>query len=409
MNSKDIKRIVHITTVDIGGAYKAVERLSKALNATGSFNSQILLRNKINPANDGTEFLQSSLMRLMSKARNGVNLLSTHGDISGDILGSDIAGHELIREADIIVIHWINSFINEHSIEKILRLDKPVYIMLHDMWHFTGGCHSDGYCGGYENGCIACPHMMASRTPAKNLSKKVALYAGRNVMVVSPSEYEASEARKSPVFKDAEIVVMGNCIDTDIFMPYDSSDVIAKYNLPTDKPLILFTSVTAGKNNKNKGFEYLLEALNRLDEDDAHLLILGSVDTESTDRIKQSFTRLGYIHDERELARLYSAADVTVVPSLQESFSYSVCESLACGTPTVSFAVSGILDQVEHCKNGYLAKFKDSEDLANGIRYCINHGESMKKTCVELAKRFNYASVAGRWQELVNSRESNIR
>lgn len=399
-------KIVHITTVDIGGAYKAVERLSRALNVSGKCESSILLRNKLNASSDGEVFLNSALKSTISKLKNGINLLATHGEISRDILASDVTNHRLVKEADIIVVHWINSFLNEKSIGLLFELNKPVYIMLHDMWHFTGGCHSDGYCGGFERGCITCPHTkLCSSVASANLKRKIELYAGQDVTVVAPSRYEAEEAKKSPVFCDTRVVTIGNCIDVEIFKPADSTDVIKKYGIPQDKPLVLFSSVIAGKNNKNKGFDYLLSALEQLDKAEVHLLILGSTDEESVSRIRQSYTRLGYVNSEIELAKLYSMADVTVVPSLQESFSYSVCESLACGTPTVSFAVGGIKDQVEHLKNGYLAEYKNSTDLAKGIKYCIENKKSMSEECRLRAMRFGYDKIARKWDSVISPEE----
>lgn len=400
MKKSNPLKILHITTVDIGGAYKAVERLSEALNTSDKYESKILLRNKVNESNCGEVYLDNPVKTIVSKFKNAINLVSTHGEVTIDILGSDVSKHHMVQEADIIVIHWINSFLNEKSIEKIINLGKPTYIMLHDMWHFTGGCHSDGYCGGYERGCYECPHLKkGSKAAHNNLLRKMSLYKDKDVVILSPSNYEANAAKSSPVFEKNDIRVIGNCVNTDIFRKVDDISVSDIPGVITDKPLVLFTAVSAGKSNANKGFEYLMDALGKLHEDEVHLLILGNIDDESLRGIKQTYTRLGYIIDEKMLAKIYNIADVTVVPSLQESFSYSVCESLACGTPTVSFAVGGILDQVVHKENGYLAKYKDTDDLAKGIRYCVEHGDAMQSRCIDKAKQFSYDSIVKKWAE----------
>ena len=73
------------------------------------------------------------------------------------------------------------------------------------------------------------------------------------------------------------------------------------------------------------------------------------------------------------LAKLYSAADVMVVPSLQENLSNAIMESLACATPVVGFNIGGNKDMIEHKKNGYLAEPFDVTDLKNGIEWTLKN------------------------------------
>src|SRR5690606_18588812 len=70
---------------------------------------------------------------------------------------------------------------------------------------------------------------------------------------------------------------------------------------------------------------------------------------------------------------IYNAADIFIAPSLAEVFGYVILEALRCGTPVIAFNTGGIPDLIEHKGNGYLAKYKDAEDLAAGIKYCLNN------------------------------------
>jgi glycosyltransferase involved in cell wall biosynthesis len=79
---------------------------------------------------------------------------------------------------------------------------------------------------------------------------------------------------------------------------------------------------------------------------------------------------LGRLRDETLIAA-YAAADVLVVPSRQEAFCQTATEALACGTPVVAFAATGLLDVVEHQGCGYLAQPYDSTDLARGILWVL--------------------------------------
>lgn len=399
MNNKEI-RIVNVTTVGIGGAYRAVERLNSAINECTDISSSILLRNKAFSDNVGEEILDNPIKTFISKTKNFINILFSSGDISRDLLGSDILRHELVQNADVIVIHWINSFLSYATMKKVMSLGKPVVIFLHDMWHFTGGCHSDGYCGQYTSGCMNCPlERPFKRIAKKNLSDKEALY--KDVKVVSPSEEYLKLAHSSLVFKNNDIVCIGNTVDTALYTSINKEELYSKYNLDSSVPIVLFTADTAGKQNANKGFDILVRALRRFKKNEIFLLILGNIAKEDMEGVLAEYSCWGYVHDEKKMIEAYNLADVTVVPSLQESFCYSVCESMACGTPVVAFPVGGIKDQIDHLENGYLARFKDEEDLANGIRFCIENKEKLSDYANDKAQTFSYSSIAAKWKMLI--------
>ncbi|NQV02863.1 MAG: glycosyltransferase, partial [Bacteroidia bacterium] len=112
----------------------------------------------------------------------------------------------------------------------------------------------------------------------------------------------------------------------------------------------------------------------------------------------------GHVRNDKMLVDLYSAADVTVLPSLQEAFGQMATESMACGTPVVAFDGTGLTDIVEHKKNGYLASRADITDLAIGINWVLTNGErheilaaNARSTAVE---QFDIRKVARRFIDL---------
>ena len=121
---------------------------------------------------------------------------------------------------------------------------------------------------------------------------------------------------------------------------------------------------------------------------------------------------MGYIKSEYIMAELYNLADVYVSPSLQESFGFTVCESLACGTPVVAFPVGGLVEQIEHQKNGYLAENFSSEDIAKGIVYCTddNEQERLAKNASSTASKYYSTNLAKSYktyfETLTDRRES---
>ena len=102
-------RIVHITTVDEGGAYKAVVRMQEALRLVG-IDSHVLLRNKLHKEHEGEVYLDNAVKSIVSKGKNFLNLLFSKQEIAYEGFGSNILRHPIVKNADIVVIHWCNSF-----------------------------------------------------------------------------------------------------------------------------------------------------------------------------------------------------------------------------------------------------------------------------------------------------------
>ena len=405
----DIK-ILHITTIDVGGAYKAAQRIRESLQLQ-DIDSTILFRNKTKKSTEGIEYIDSFPKYMISKLKNGINLLlSRNGNIIREALGSDISGHPSLKEADVIVLHWVNSFLSPKSLKKILSLGKPVVWIMHDMWPYTGGCHCDMYCGRYRDTCKECPlvvHKWGKSVSSKNFKDKQEVYNQFNFYVIGPSRCSVKNVQDSQLLKNQMIYYIPNCINTKVYYPRDKDQVKRKLQLPLDKKIVLFGADNAGTEDKNKGFAYLLKALKYLDDKDIFLLIFGRTSDKTLQGIRQNYQTVGYIENEDEMSEIYSAADVMVTPSIQESFGFTCCEALACGIPVTAFGIGGLLDQIEHKKNGYLAELYNSEDLARGISYCISHSEELGQAAYKKAQQFSYEVVGKQYKELFESAKSN--
>ena len=156
-----------------------------------------------------------------------------------------------------------------------------------------------------------------------------------------------------------------------------------------------------------KGFDLLYEGLKQLSaqwSDMAELIIFGSSEPENPPDFGLPVHYLGRLHDDVSLALLYAAADVMVVPSRQEAFGQTASESLACGTPVVSFGATGLLDIIDHKINGYLADPFDTSDLAAGINWVLSDNFRHKELCIKAREKaaacFDIEKVAGQYAEL---------
>jgi glycosyltransferase involved in cell wall biosynthesis len=170
--------------------------------------------------------------------------------------------------------------------------------------------------------------------------------------------------------------VIHNGLDPEQYKPIDKPLARELMKLPQDKQLILFGALGA-TSDRRKGFHLLQPALQRLSQsagrgnENIEIVVFGASQPENAIDLGFKSHYLGSLHDDIALALVYSAADVMIVPSVQEAFGQTASESLACGTPVVCFDSTGLKDIVEHQKNGYQAKCFSAEDLANGIAWVL--------------------------------------
>lgn len=394
--------VLHITTIDTGGAFKAAYRLHESLQLQG-IESKLLVRTKLNPASEVEETFTNLVESVLSKGKNGINMLFSKGDIVFDKFGTDVSKHRLVQESTVIVLHWINSFLSCKDIEKLGELRKPIIWVMHDMWLFTGGCHVDGYCGKYAGRCGNCPLISGEKEndlSRKNFLRKMEMMKKLNVTIIGPSEWIVEQAKKSEILRGKEVVHIANTLNTNIFHPlFDRENIRRRYGISSNKKVILFGAADNGTENENKGFKYLREAFQYLPVEKYVLLIFGNTGKNLNLPEQLEVVKVGYVSEEEKMVELYNASDVLVNPSNQESFGYTVCEAMACGTPAVGFPIGGIKEQIQHRENGYLAKYHDVEDLAAGIGYCAENREVLSENACRWAQKYSYGKIGREYKK----------
>lgn len=307
--------------------------------------------------------------------------------------------------ADVVHFHWITAGMLRP--EDLLRVRKPMVWSLHDMWAFTGGCHYDEECGRWKQACGACPMLGSSKE--HDLSRRVHDRKRRafaqlkdKLTVVGLSRWMASCASQSSLMRDLHVVNLPNPIDTQAFKPVDRRVAKEILGLPLDRPLVLFGAVNATADPR-KGFAHLSAALKNLPVGSVELAVLGASRPAVPPDLGHAMHYIGRLHDDASLCVLYNAADVTVVPSLQENLSNTVVESLACGTPVVAFNIGGNSDMVDHGVNGALAPAFDADAMAEGIRWVLEplRKEALRTAARSIAvERFGETAVCRRYEAL---------
>ncbi len=378
-------KVVHIQ-YSIDSAGRAAIRLQHAFNNVDVQSCIVSLQHSMH-GNTSIKYLGPNA-RLISRVEDKIQAYLTKkcnkqlGTFSYPVLGNNVARLEEVKNADIIYIHWaLKGLLNFRSVKQIASLNKPVIIFLHDMWNITGGCHHSFTCEKYKTeGCNDCPMFPAVKKndlSAKEFRKKMQLYSKyNNLYFVSPSKWLYNCAKESLLTKNKPVFYIPNLIDNIIFKPADKTVARQILNIDVTETIIAFGAVSV--NSPYKGWVYLQKALELLKQDDTikniSVLIFGSgYDKDIAASIPFKTKFMGFLQDEYSTALVYNAADVFIVPSLADNLPTTVQESLSCGTPVVGFQVGGIPDMISHKKNGYLAKYKDSGDIAEGIKFCINN------------------------------------
>ncbi len=415
-------KILHINTSDLnGGAARAAYRLHKSLLFEG-VESKILVQQKLSDDYTVDAYPKSFSQKILSKLRPiidsfPVRFYNTKTLFSTSWFGfNNVVNQINALEPDVVHLHWIN--MGMIKLEHLTKIKAPIVWTLHDNWPFTGGCHIMWDCIKYKDNCGACPRLDSRKKndlSRKIFNRKKYIFSKLpNMVIIGVSNWIKNCAKESSLFKNHQIIKLPNPIDTSVFKPSDKKLARELWNLPSDKKLVLFGAMRA-TDDINKGFKELSESLNLLNEtDNIEFVIFGS----SEPRIKEVFKfkthYLGHLNDNISLVTLYSAVDVMIVPSLQESFGQTASESMACGTPVVAFAHSGLLDIIDHKITGYLAKPFETKDLARGIEWILNHNnfdEISKAARKKIIYEFDSRIVVQKYIELYDSilNDSKVR
>ncbi len=385
-------KILHLSTFDTaGGAARAAYRLHQGLRNI-DVDSQMLVRAK--SSKDKTVIApKTNLGKIAGRFRANLNGLPLRfyehphkNAFSPQWFPENIASQVAAINPDIINLHWIsNGYL---QIETIPKFNKPLVWTLMDMWAFTGGCHYTENCHRYTNSCGACPQLNSSKERDLSRSvweRKAKLWKDINLTIVAPTTWMAKCASSSSIFKNFPIEVIPFCLDTETYKPIDKNVARKILNLPQDKQLVLFGAISATK-DRRKGFHLLQSALQKLGQTEwkqkIELVVFGSSQPEKPVDLGFNARYLGRLNDDITLALAYSAADVMIVPSIQEAFGQTASESIACGTPVVAFDDTGVADIVEHQKTGYLVKPYETEDLARGIAWVLENKDRHQKLCL---------------------------
>ena len=329
--------------------------------------------------------------------------------------GIDITRTREFQEADIIHLNWVNQgMLSLHGIKKIVNSGKPIVWTMHDFWPATAICHYPRECTNYASGqchnCIYLPNNGSANDVSAHVWKnKADIWRRANIHFVACSRWLADKTRHSALLTGKAVTAIPNPIDSKLYRPADKGAARRRLSLPLDKRLILFVSQRV--TDKRKGMDYLIKACAKLNADypgmsqNTAVVVIGGHAEECAGQIAFPVLPLGYINDEKRLIDVYNAADVFVLPSLEDNLPNTIMEAMACALPCVGFNTGGIPEMIEHKKTGYVAEYKSSDDLATGMAWVLREADTKAigdNAVRKVATQYSQQSVAMRYIEVYN-------
>lgn len=375
-------KILHISTFQRGGAGMAAMRLHKGLLEHGIQSRFLFLEKGETSANEiqykKRAYLWQLMLRIFRKFGMPLNL-EQKNEFSirkhkrkvemfsfARTAHLQLHEHPLVKECDIIHLHWVANFIDFSTFFQ--NLNKPVVWTLHDMNPFQGGFH---YKGDQERWNTQFhPHNDRQFSIKKNALLCV---SSDMLTVVTPSKWLLRLSEASELLSRFAHYCIPNGIDTKIFAPKERTEQAA------GKTKVLF--VAENVYNHRKGLDMVLEILqDKSFADTYHFTAVG----EAKQKAKISFINYtGVVNSEQRMSELYSETDIFLLPSREDNLPNVMLESLCCGTPVVGFALGGMLETIVNGENGYLS----SEISAAGLKTAL-------QTCTQHLSKFNRKAIA---------------
>ena len=329
---------------------------------------------------------------------------------------TDKAGHyskgataKLIKQIkdydpDIIHLHNLHGYyINVPMLfEYLAEADKPVVWTLHDCWAYTGHCcyYSMAECSKWrQEGCSRCPQKKSypaslfKDNSAKNFSEKNQMFHSvKGLNLVCVSNWLNNELKDS-FLKDLPSRVIYNGIDTNVFKP-SSCDFRMKYDVG-DKAVVLGVASTW---DTRKGLADFIELSKILD--DRYKIVLVGLNDKQKASLPDNMIGIGRTDGTKELAGIYSAANVLFNASVEETFGLPNIEAIACGTPVVAYNCTGIPETVTE-NEGYIVEPHDLMSAADRIRTICEQRRRLDVSSFRFPKDKTYEAYMKLYEELI--------
>ncbi|MBQ3040465.1 MAG: glycosyltransferase [Clostridia bacterium] len=388
-------KIVQINaTCGAGSTGKICVAVSKLLNENG-------VENYIFYSLNQSDYEQG--IKYMSSKQTTIQAIKSHA-FGNYGFNSKGATKKLIKKLEEIspdIIHLHN--LHSHNVDLTLLFNYikerkiKIFWTFHDCWAFTGYCPHFFMtkCYKWQTGCNECPQRKEYSwffdKSAKLYEKKKSLFSGLDMTIITPSQWLADLVKQS-FLKDYPVKVINNGINLEVFKPTEG-DFVKKYSLE-DKKIILGVAFGWGR---RKGLDVFVELAKRLPENYQIVLVGTSDDIDKM--LPNNIISIHRTQNQQQLAEIYTASSVLVNPTREENYPTVNMESIACGTPVITFNTGGS-PEILNENTGSVVDIDDVDTLEMEIiRVCETEPFS-KEDCLERAKSFNEIEKFSQYVEL---------
>lgn len=397
----------------LGGAAVVTYRLMQALCQEG-IDAKMIVYSKMSEDKD-VEIIGPRTLRGWSFLRERLRIFLSNGLSYDDLFkvsiantGFNINHHPWVKNADIVVLTWINQgMLSLENIRALHRAGKPLVWIMHDMWNFTGICHHSLGCDRFRNECGKCPFLGGKKE--NDLSRKIwkrkkSLYGEVPFRWVAVSHWLADRAAESSLLGGKQVDVIFNAMPVNSFRikPLPEFNV---FNLDFSRDIILFGA--ARLDDSIKGLDKAIEALNYIFDNHPEVakktlvVFFGSLKRkDALSSLRFPYLWTGPVFDPGLLRQIYASAKVVLSSSSYETLPGTLIEGQAAGCLAVTFGRGGQNDIVDHGVNGFIAREDDPLSLA----HCLMDALAMDVNREELHKtvdeRFGAAKIARKFISL---------
>ena len=287
------------------------------------------------------------------------------------------------------------------------EFEGEVFWTFHDCWPFTGHCphFAAAGCGKWKEGCYQCPSkkeypislfLDASR---KNYREKKQMFCGlKKLTIITPSDWMAGWIKDSFMGK-YPVKVINNGIDLKTFSYRPDSKILEKYQIPTEKKILLGV---ASVWDKRKGLQDFFELAQKLPEE--YVVVLVGLSKPQIGKLLPNMIGIERTENREELAAIYSMAHIFINPSVEESFSLVTVEAFACGTPVIVLDTSAVKELV--CKdNGIVLSKHTASEYLEAVSMIEKRGLRREKVA-KTAEKYSADAAA---QKVVQLYEADRR
>ncbi len=248
-------------------------------------------------------------------------------------------------DPDVLWLHNIHGYYLNYEMLFAWIKTRPsmeVKWTLHDCWAFTGHCAYFTYagCDKWQTGCGACPQKrsypeskLADRSEKNYQQKKNAFCGVKKLTIITPSKWLANLVKDS-FLREYPTEVVYNPIDKEVFKPTPGD--FKKCCRIEDKKMILGV---ANIWEPRKGLDDFLKLAALLDE--SYVIVLVGLSAEQIQSLPKNMIGIKRTDSAKQLAEIYTAADVFVNPTYEDNYPTVNLEAEACGTRVITYMTGG--------------------------------------------------------------------